>query len=83
MMTEPPKPRYRPFASVHEFKPHRDRWVRSVKTGVVGTIGSYGDNGVYATDSYAFCSWEAFVLNYVFDDGDEPCGVLDGAMDSQ
>lgn len=69
---EKPK-QYRPFANAEEFKPHRDRWVRSVEGGITRRIVAYSETEVVIIRQGSW-GYDAAFEWYVFDD-DTPFGV--------
>ena len=69
---ERPK-QYRPFANAEEFKPHRDRWVRSVEGGITRRIVAYSETEVVIIRQGSW-GYDAAFAWYVFDDG-TPFGV--------
>jgi hypothetical protein len=64
---------FRPFASVEEFKPHRDRWVQCKEHGAIGRVVSYGTEGIRASQGASW-SYEEMLDKATFEDG-TPCGV--------
>lgn len=68
---EPPKPKYRPFANADEFKPHRDRWIRSLENNGCWRPTAYTNECVFYDGLLRY----SLLVNSVFDDTGEPCGV--------
>lgn len=72
LITEPPEPKYRPFANAEEFKPHRDRWL--LENGCTFCrVLRYEDGGLWLASG--FFSWYGTLQTLTFDDG-TPCGEL-------
>lgn len=77
-----PKPKYRPFANVKEFLPHKDKFV-IVKGSIDTSAAEYYRINV-ANDTMVWfyggsqdaIRWERLFREYVFEDG-TPCGVLE------
>lgn len=66
-------PRYRPFASVEEFKPHRHRWLVSKQVAShFMRVGWFNDYGAGPSDRDM--TYEMLFDQFTFDDG-SPCGV--------
>jgi hypothetical protein len=72
----PPKPTYRPFVSVDEFKPHRDKWLVpkecSEPKDLCFKVDAYCDKG-YDTRS-GLIGWPSMFRDFQFEDG-TPCGI--------
>ncbi len=66
---DPPKPKYRPFKTADEFKPHRERWLVSKESNTLKRVCGFNDKGIWFTASYQ----NAFD-QYTFEDG-TPFGV--------
>jgi hypothetical protein len=73
---EPPTPKqYRPFASAAEFKPHRDRWMRSKQVpDFVTKPSAFSDRGVWVGHASVANEFDELLRDFEFDNG-EPCGV--------
>jgi len=69
-----PQPTYRPFASVDEFKPHRDKWIKTISVGgCQSRIFKVEPKGVQIIGRYV--AWGVLFDEYEFEDG-TPCGIL-------
>jgi len=69
---EPLEPVYRPFKSVEEYAPFRDRWIKL--KGKAMRINAYDNYGVTVGNSGCFASFERAFKESTFDDG-TPFGV--------
>jgi hypothetical protein len=69
-LVEVVEPKYRPFANIEEFKPHRGRWVGCL--GQWCRVKSYDESKVWVRDEEY--SWNEFFHKCIFEDG-SPCGV--------
>lgn len=71
------EPQYRPFKDAEEFKPFSEKWLRHIKTDVVGRVGNYSDRGITTLDNgcWEFHTYEKCYLVLTFEDG-SPFGVL-------
>jgi hypothetical protein len=81
--------KYRPFANAEEFKPHRDRWVRVVKTqderntdleswfGIASCLKIMGceESGLWLRVPGGWLTYESAFEDFVFDDDGTPFGV--------
>jgi hypothetical protein len=81
--------KYRPFESAEEFKPHRDRWVRVVKTqderntdledwfgiGSCLKIMGYEEGDLWLRVPGGWLTYERAFGDFVFDDDGTPFGV--------
>ena len=74
-------PKYRPFASAEEFKPHRDRWVtrkdKSDKEAQPGAfhVAAYDDVGYWCSGGVHERFDTAFSHGRCFDDDGTPFGI--------
>lgn len=68
-----PKPKYRPFASVEEFKPHRDKWFVA-NNGERIRATRYSSDRVFVSGLGDF-RYIDLMRECKFEDG-TPCGVL-------
>lgn len=72
LITDPPEPKYRPFANAKEFEPHRERWL--LENGCTFCrVLRYEDGGLWLASG--FFSWYGTLQTLTFDDG-TPCGEL-------
>ncbi len=73
---EPPKPKYRAFANLKEFLPHRDKWVKYKRseTGKTMLCVSFSEEGILA--GVCFMDYDNAFIQLVFEDG-SPFGVID------